>query len=771
MLGLCIGPEKEAYMTQEQLIEHTKQLIAIPSTSDNPMALQQAVEYVANLLQTYCPEVVVERFDSNGHPSLLAYRGPERPARFDILLNGHVDVVPGRADQFKPYIEDGKLYGRGALDMKGTAVCLVDAFCEAVLHVPYQLGLQIVCDEEIGGYDGVRFQIDQGVQADFVVVGEYSNHKNTIYNAARGLCWAEIAFKGQSAHGGHLWHGTNALIKAYDFAAAILKRYPTPDEETWTTTANIASLSTPNSTYNRVPDQAVLKVDFRFTENDPAFVNLESLRAFIAQIDPDAELISTPVFEPAVNVAASNPNLQALSAALQRVTGQDVELRGRPAGSDGRHFVLQGSNIIEYGLYGQGSHGDQEHCELQSFVEYQKVLRDFLQQPKLEHKEALHEKALSGPLHEVILEKLVSMQTLSDDTAMNFVAIDYIQDFLTKRGMHCNRQIFDGYGVLLATTRASNAMQPGVLLSAHTDVARANREQFSLRIEDGKLYGRGVYDMKDAIAAYMALVDELQDTLSTYDFGILITTDEEYGNANGISGASRILEQGLKANVCILPDSAAPGWDIEARVKGPWRFELTANGKAAHGSRPWEGQSANEKLVSALHELHGLFVNQSHDTDSINIGIIHGGTEFNEVAITASASVEIRLMEATSIATYQAYVKKLCEHYNLSYTEKRLSAPLLHDLSHPYVQDFMSSIRAITGHTPQEVTSLGASEATYFTKFGIPCVVSCPNGGGHHSDNEWLDRKQFAQMVPILKDFLAKRALNTSQPSQSKAKA
>jgi len=192
-------------MTSKNLIEQTKRLIAIQSTADNPMALRKAVEFVADIVAKQ-PNVTIERFERNGKHSFLAYRGAKRPENFDILLNGHVDVIPANPAQFTAYEKDGRLYGRGALDMKGTMLTLTDVFCELVNEVPYALGLQIVSDEEIGGYDGVKLQIDEGVRANFVIMGEYANDQGVIYNAARGLCWAEIAFKGKSAHGGHVCH-------------------------------------------------------------------------------------------------------------------------------------------------------------------------------------------------------------------------------------------------------------------------------------------------------------------------------------------------------------------------------------------------------------------------------------------------------------------------------------------------------------------------------------------------------------------------------------
>lgn len=368
-------------MTTQELIEKTKQLVEIPSTSDNSQALHQAVEFVERIVKAECPDVIIEHFESNGKPSFLAYKKSRRPKKFRILLNGHVDVVPANEKQFKPRVEDGKLYGRGALDMKGTTLSLAKVFCEMVHKVPYDLALQVVCDEEIGGYDCVRVQIDDGVRADFVIAGEYSNNTDTIYNAARGLCWAEIAFKGKTSHGGHPWKGDNAVVKAGEFAGALLKRYPVPDKEIWTTTVNIASLSTPNQTFNKVPDLAILKVDFRFTQEDAVFEDRYSVEEFIKSINPNAELVNLAVFEPAVDVKDLNPYVRGLTAAMQKHTKRKVNYLGRPAGSDGRHFALVDVDIVEFGLYGQGEHSDKEYVELASFEEYCKIVGSFLEKP------------------------------------------------------------------------------------------------------------------------------------------------------------------------------------------------------------------------------------------------------------------------------------------------------------------------------------------------------------------------------------------------------
>lgn len=367
--------------TTQEIISQTMQLVAIPSTLDNPNALREAVDFVADFVATHA-DVTIERFEQNGITSFLAYKGKTRPTKFDILLNGHVDVVPGAPEQFVPHIKDGKLYGRGVLDMKGTAMVLTNLFCELVNEVPYSLGLEIVSDEENNGSNGVQYHIAQGVRADFAVMGEYSNHRDAIYNAARGHYWVEVGFKGRSAHGGYPWRGDNAILKASSFASAILARYPIPNEETWTTTATISSISTPNATYNKVPDYAVVKVDFRFVPEDEVFLSEETLRAFIADIHPDAEVLGIASYGCSVFVGEDNTYIKGLSRAMANTTDIQPRFMARSAASDARHLAEYGVSCVEFGLYGHNSHSEDEYVEVDSFEEYAATMRAFLKNPQ-----------------------------------------------------------------------------------------------------------------------------------------------------------------------------------------------------------------------------------------------------------------------------------------------------------------------------------------------------------------------------------------------------
>lgn len=367
-------------MTTQETVDHLIKLVAIPSTADDTHAVTQAVQYMADFISARA-NVTFEWFEVDGKPSFLAYRGATRPEKFTVLLNAHVDVVVANPEMFTVRQEGDRLYGRGVLDMKGTALVLAGLFCELVNVVDYPLGLQIVGDEETGG-PSAQHQIEEGVRSEIAFTAEYANDPAIIYNAARGMHWVEVAFKGKAAHGAHPWHGENAVVKAINFAEKLLEKFPIPTKETWTTTASIASIETPNTTFNQVPDYATMRIDFRFTEGNTLFGDEQALRAFIAELDPEAEVISMLAYGPAVYVPQDNSLVRGLAAAIRNVTGLEPSYKGRPGSGDGRHFSRVGVDCLEFGLVGQGAHSADEFLDITSIEQYRDIMAAFLKNPK-----------------------------------------------------------------------------------------------------------------------------------------------------------------------------------------------------------------------------------------------------------------------------------------------------------------------------------------------------------------------------------------------------
>lgn len=360
----------------EPLVETIKQLVTIPSIADNTPALQQSLELIATQLSQH-PHITIERFESNSKPSLLAYVGKNRPVKFRVLLNGHLDVVPGKPEQFVPTIKDGRLHGRGALDMKAAAVVLTQVFIETADKLPYSLGLQIVTDEEIGGENGTAYQLSQGVDAQLAIAGE-STPLGAICNESRGFCWAEVDFKGIAAHSAYPWNGTNAILLAQEFTQKLLAEIPTPPHDEWCTTANIATISTPNVTFNRVPDQARVGLDIRFIASDERFVSRESATDFLQRLAPKGSKVHIQKLEPSHFADPESSDARNLARAITETTGKPARFIYKHGAADIRFFSQRDIPAFTIGVQGEGLHSDNEYVEIESIDRYMATITNFL---------------------------------------------------------------------------------------------------------------------------------------------------------------------------------------------------------------------------------------------------------------------------------------------------------------------------------------------------------------------------------------------------------
>src|SRR6188472_530939 len=107
---------------RDELVRLTMDLVAIPSVTENAAGRTAVIDYI----EQYCaalPGVRTFHYESDGKPSLVAAFDAER--RKTLVLNAHVDVVPGRDDQFRPFERDGRIYGRGTQDMKAAAAAML----------------------------------------------------------------------------------------------------------------------------------------------------------------------------------------------------------------------------------------------------------------------------------------------------------------------------------------------------------------------------------------------------------------------------------------------------------------------------------------------------------------------------------------------------------------------------------------------------------------------------------------------------------------------
>jgi acetylornithine deacetylase len=166
------------------------------------------------------PDFSSSRQEFIGSPNVVGILKGTGEGR-SLILNGHIDVVPeGDLEQWEyaPYsgkIIDGKLYGRGATDMKGGNVSLLLALSALrALGIPLKgdVIFQSVIEEESGGL-GTLAAILRGYKADAAIIPEPTNMK--IFPKQQGSMWFQIEVKGLSAHGGTRYEGVSAIEKAF----------------------------------------------------------------------------------------------------------------------------------------------------------------------------------------------------------------------------------------------------------------------------------------------------------------------------------------------------------------------------------------------------------------------------------------------------------------------------------------------------------------------------------------------------------------------------
>lgn len=351
----------------KQVLNLAKKLISVPSTSDNMNALKEVLEIAKGELKAFNSK----GFKKDNNYSLLFYNSKSLPNNFKLILNAHLDIVSGKDNQYKPGEKDGKLFGRGTYDMKTAAACMMLLFKELAEKVNYSLGLQLVTDEEVGGFNGTKYQIEQGVLADFVIAGENSDLQ--INHESKGVIWLKIITKGKSAHGAYPWHGQNAIWKMQKILNTLEKLYPVPQEEMWCTTVNLSRIETSNKTVNKVPDECVAFLDIRYIpgEQDQVLGKLKQ------QFDKEANL-EIVANEPAHLTDQSNVYLQQLIKSTKQVLGKEKELASHHGASDIRHYNKIGIAGVTFGPIGAGHHSDNEWVDIKSVGDYYKILQHFL---------------------------------------------------------------------------------------------------------------------------------------------------------------------------------------------------------------------------------------------------------------------------------------------------------------------------------------------------------------------------------------------------------
>lgn len=299
-----------------------------------------------------------------------------------------------------------------------------------------------------------------------------------------------------------------------------------------------------------------------------------------------------------------------------------------------------------------------------------------------------------------------------------------------------------------------------LMLNAHMDTVGVENmpEPFSAEIIDGKLYGRGAYDMKGSLAAMLAAVKALVDAGAALkgDLYLAAVADEEHASL----GTQELVKR-------YQPDAAIVTEPTEMQIalahKGFIWYDVEVTGKAAHGSRPQLGIDANMKMGKFLHELEklekelrGRLGHPLIGPPTLHAARLKGGTSMSVIADRCVLGVERRTLpgetEEQATAELQALIDRVAEadrdfHATLNCTLVRDPFSVNEDAR--IVRAVDRAYAQVMGRTPAHGGVSFWTDAALHAAAGSDTVVFGPIGAGAHAAEEWVDLPSVEQAALI----------------------
>jgi succinyl-diaminopimelate desuccinylase len=336
----------------------------------------------------------LEPLVSNGVTNLWARRGKAAPV---VCFAGHTDVVPTGplerwlSDPFVPTERDGKLFGRGAADMKTSLAAIVVAIEGFVAAHPAHRGsiaMLVTSDEEGVATDGTVKVIDRlearGEHIDYCVVGEPTSVErlgDMIKNGRRGSLSGRLVVKGLQAHIAYPHLGRNPI---HELAPALAELAGTDwdrgNEYFPPTTWQVSNIHGGTGATNVIPGELEVLFNFRFSTASTAASLQSRVREILDRHRVDHEIEWTLGGEPFLT--PRGPLVDTLAAAIKEVAGIDTEVSTTGGTSDGRFIKRICPQVVEFGPVNMSIHKLNEHVELAAVEPlrgiYQRVLEKLL---------------------------------------------------------------------------------------------------------------------------------------------------------------------------------------------------------------------------------------------------------------------------------------------------------------------------------------------------------------------------------------------------------
>lgn len=298
-----------------------------------------------------------------------------------------------------------------------------------------------------------------------------------------------------------------------------------------------------------------------------------------------------------------------------------------------------------------------------------------------------------------------------------------------------------------------------LMLNGHIDTVGVTGmpDPFGARVEDGRLYGRGAYDMKGGVAACLWTAVQAKERQLRGDVIVTCVADEEVASL----GMRAVLDH-WRADAAIVTEPT--GLDVCVAHKGFVWLEVAVQGRAAHGSRLDLGLDAIAKagrVLTGIEEggaqLRSGTPHPLLGTGSVHASLIRGGQEMSSYPETCTVGIERRTVPGETAQQVEAEVQDMLG-------AARRQDPALHaecrvtlvrnPFEVPEDAEIVTLVRCQAAHeTGVERRVYGDTplmDAAFIQAAGIPTVVFGPGGGGAHATEEWADLDSVRRCASVL---------------------
>jgi acetylornithine deacetylase len=351
--------------------------------------------------------------------------------------------------------------------------------------------------------------------------------------------------------------------------------------------------------------------------------------------------------------------------------------------------------------------------------------------------------------------------TFSGGTTSERAIAALVAEKLRALGMDVGRVEPEPERVSVVGTLRGRGGGASVMLYAHMDTVGIDGmpEPFSADVRDGRLYGRGAYDMKGGLTACLAAVKSIVESDVGHDGDILIAAvaDEEVASI----GMQAVLES-TRADHAIVTE--ATELDVCIAHKGFCWIEVETHGVAAHGSRFDEGIDANMRMGRFLHELEklerALRYRAPHalvGPPSLHAAVIHGGSGTSTYAERCRLEIERRMIPGETPAQVMREIQDILAALGAEDESFRAAARMML-AREPFesldnsraVKAVRAAARDVRGVEPATIGQTYWMDAAFLAAAGIDTVVIGPAGHGAHAAEEWVDLDSVSALSEIL---------------------